>query len=63
MSEASYLVELREAAPQAPERLRELVRDAAARPTAPGIASARALVAAAALGVGVGVAGGAASAD
>ena len=27
MSEASYLVELREAAPQAPEALRELVRD------------------------------------
>ena len=57
MSEASYLVELREAAPEAPERLRELVR------TMPATAKRRraplrpALVAAAAIALAIALTG------
>jgi hypothetical protein len=57
MSEASYLVELRQAAPQAPEGLRELIR------TMPGAAPHRrvavrpALVAAAAIALAIALAG------
>ena len=53
MSEASYLVQLREAAPQAPERLRELVRTMPATAQRRKVPVRPALVAAAAIAVAI----------
>lgn len=57
MSEASYLVELREAAPKAPERLRELVRTRPAPGRPRTIPVRPALVAAAAIALAIALAG------
>src|SRR4029450_7257296 len=57
MSEASYLVELREAAPKAPERLRELVRTLPAAEQPRGVPARPALVAAAAIALAIALAG------
>ena len=57
MSEASYLVELREAAPQAPEALRELVRTMPRAERHRRVAVRPALVAAAAIALAIALAG------
>src|SRR5881397_656396 len=57
MSEASYLVELREAAPEAPVRLRELVRTMPAAERSRGVTLRPALVAAAAIALAIALAG------
>jgi hypothetical protein len=55
MSEASYLVELRDAAPEAPVRLRELVRTMPAAERSPGVTLRPALVAAAVIALAIAV--------
>ena len=53
MSEASYLVELRDAAPEAPVRLRELVRTMPAAERSRGVTLRPALVAAAVIALAI----------